>query len=79
MYLDPLCHSSSFAFFNYLILPASNVTVRKLFNQNKLQKRNLRFEGFRVIDMQVSRSVMPDETCTYLLSWCKTDNILMRF
>lgn len=77
MYFDPLCHSSSFAFFNYLILPASN--VRKLFNQNKLQKRNLRFEGFRVIDMQVSRSVMPDETCTYLLSWCKTDNILMRF
>lgn len=77
MYFDPLCHSSSFAFFNYLILPASN--VRKLFNKNKLQKRNLRFEGFRVIDMQVSRSVMPDETCTYLLSWCKTDNILMRF
>lgn len=77
MYFDPLCHSSSFAFFNYLILPASN--VRKLFNQNKLQKRNLKFEGFRVIDMQVSRSVMPDETCTYLLSWCKTDNILMRF
>lgn len=77
MYFDPLCHSSSFAFFNYLILPASN--VRKLFNQNKLQKRNLRFEGFRVIDIQVSRSVMPDETCTYLLSWCKTDNILMRF
>lgn len=77
MYFDPLCHSSSFAFFNYLILPASN--VRKLFNQNKLQKRNLRFEGFRVIDMQVSRSVMPDEMCTYLLSWCKTDNILMRF
>lgn len=67
MYFDPLCHSSSFAFFNYLILPASN--VRKLFNQNKLQKRNLRFEGFRVIDMQVSRSVMPDETCTYLLNY----------
>lgn len=32
MYLDLLAYSTSLAFFNYLILPASN--VRELFNQN---------------------------------------------
>lgn len=58
MYLDLLAYSTSLAFFNYLILPASN--VRELFNQNKLKD----LKDF-LLDMNDCRSVMLFEMCTY--------------